>query len=76
MRKSSPRGAQAATETASDGAAPSADTQTAARDRGVSCPVDLSAPFSDEVVQRARTLGLAVARTEPLPQNPFHSSTT
>ena len=32
------------------------------------CPVDLSVPFPDEVAQRARVLGLAVARTEPLPQ--------
>lgn len=32
------------------------------------CPVDLAARFTDEVVQRARALGLAVARTEPLSQ--------
>jgi|GEM_PF-494535 len=32
-------------------------------------PVDLSAPFSDEVVQRARALGLAAARAEPPPQS-------
>lgn len=32
------------------------------------CPVDLGAPFPDDAVQRARTLGLAAARTEPLPQ--------
>ena len=33
------------------------------------CPVDLSAPFTDEVVQRARALGLSVARAEPPPQS-------
>jgi hypothetical protein len=33
------------------------------------CPVDLSAPFTDEVVQRARELGLSVARAEPPPQS-------
>jgi hypothetical protein len=32
------------------------------------CPVDLAAAFSDEVVKRARTLGLAAARAEPPPQ--------
>ena len=32
------------------------------------CPIDLSVPFSDEVERRARALGLAVARTEPMPQ--------
>ena len=32
------------------------------------CPVDLSVPFSAEVEGRARALGLAVARTEPMPQ--------
>ncbi len=33
------------------------------------CPVDLAVPFSDDVTQRARALGLTAARTEPLPQN-------
>lgn len=33
------------------------------------CPVDLSAPFTDEVVRRARELGLSVARAEPPPQS-------
>jgi hypothetical protein len=33
------------------------------------CPVDLSAPFTDEVVRRARALGLSVARAEPPPQS-------
>jgi hypothetical protein len=32
------------------------------------CPVDLAVPFSDEVVERAHTLGLAAARAEPPPQ--------
>jgi hypothetical protein len=32
-------------------------------------PVDLSAPFTNEVVRRARTLGLSVARAEPPPQS-------
>jgi len=32
------------------------------------CPVDLATPFADEVARRARELGFAVARTEPLPQ--------
>jgi len=35
----------------------------------VACPVDLSAPFTDEVVRRARALGLSVARAEPPPQS-------
>ena len=33
------------------------------------CPVDLAAPFTDEVVRRARALGLSVARAEPPPQS-------
>jgi hypothetical protein len=45
------------------------DSPAAAVERSTyRCPVDLAVPFSDEVVQRARALGLAVARTEPLPQ--------
>lgn len=32
------------------------------------CPVDLAAPLPDGVAERARSLGLALARTEPLPQ--------
>jgi hypothetical protein len=32
-------------------------------------PVDLSAPFTDEVVQRARALRLSVAHAEPPPQS-------
>lgn len=44
------------------------EEQTAAVARAVyQCAVDLSAPVSEEVVQRARALGLAVTRTEPLP---------
>ncbi|MEW6273484.1 MAG: hypothetical protein AB1689_29750 [Thermodesulfobacteriota bacterium] len=38
------------------------------------CPVDLAAPFAGDVVERARALGLAAARTEPLPQAaPLHT---
>jgi hypothetical protein len=33
------------------------------------CPVDLSAPFTEEVVRRAGALGLSVARAEPPPQS-------
>ena len=54
-------------------AAPAAEksaTQPAAASHGAyQCPVDLAVPFSDEVTQRAQALGLAAARTEPLPQN-------
>ena len=32
------------------------------------CPVNLAEGFSNDVAQRAQALGLAVARTEPLPQ--------
>jgi hypothetical protein len=32
------------------------------------CPVDLATPLPPEVAERARALGLAAARTEPLPQ--------
>ncbi len=32
------------------------------------CPVDLGVPFSDEVTNAAKGLGLAAARTEPLPE--------
>ncbi len=32
------------------------------------CPINLAAPFTDDVAQRARALGFAVARTEPLPE--------
>lgn len=60
--------ARQAKETASAG--PKADTQTAAvGSTTYQCPVDLTVPFSDDVAQRARALGLVVARTEPLPQN-------
>jgi hypothetical protein len=46
------------------------DTQTAAAGRAtLQSPVDLAAPFPDQVAQRAQALGLAVARTEPLPQS-------
>lgn len=48
-------------------AAPKSDTSpTMTR---AACPVDLSAPFTDEVVRRARALGLSVARAEPPPQS-------
>jgi hypothetical protein len=60
--------ARQAQESASATAKP--DTAAAAPvDRAAyRCPVDLAAPFADEVVERARALGLAAARTEPLPQ--------
>ena len=59
--------ARRAKEAASAG--PKPDTQTAAAAPAVyHYPVDLSAPFSDEVAQRARALGFAVARAEPPPQ--------
>jgi len=32
------------------------------------CPVDLTVPFSEDVAQRAGTLGFAVLHAEPLPQ--------
>jgi len=48
-------------------AAPQSDTPpTMTR---AACPVDLSAGFTDEVVRRARGLGLSVARAEPPPQS-------
>jgi hypothetical protein len=51
-------------------AGPKSDTQTAVAGRATyQCPVDLVAPFSDDVAQRAQGLGFAVARTEPLPQS-------
>lgn len=51
-------------------ASTTSDTPAAAASRAAyQCPVDLAVPFADEVVQRAQALGLAVARTEPLPQN-------
>ena len=59
--------ARQATEAAS--ATPKSNTPAAAVERAAyRCPVDLAVPFSDEVAQRARALGLAVARTEPLAQ--------
>jgi len=58
--------ARQAKEAASAG--PNSDTQTAAA-AAYHYPVDLSAPFSDEVAQRARTLGLVLARAEPPPQS-------
>jgi hypothetical protein len=48
--------------------APKAAAPAAVERATYRCPVDLAVPFSDEVVQRARALGLAQARTEPLPQ--------
>jgi len=49
---------------------PKADTQTASVGSATyQCPVDLTVPFSDDVTQRARALGFAAARTEPLQQN-------
>jgi len=51
-------------------AGPKADTPTAAvGSTTYQCPVDLTVPFSDDVTQRARALGFAVVRAEPLPQN-------
>jgi len=58
--------ARQAKEAASAG--PNSHTQTAAT-AAYHYPVDLSAPFSDEVAQRARALGLVVARAEPPPQS-------
>ena len=50
-------------------AAAKADTPGGAAARATyRCPVDLAVPFGDQVAQRATALGLAVARTEPLPQ--------
>jgi hypothetical protein len=56
------------TKTESPGAAESATATPAAERETYQCPVDLAVPFSDEVRQRASALGLAAARTEPLPQ--------
>lgn len=56
---------------ASEGAAAErkTDTPTAIVSRETyRCPVDLSTPFSDDVITRARALGFASARTAPLPQ--------
>ena len=51
--------------------APAADpkSDTSPTMTRAACPVDLSAPFTDEVVRRARALGLSVARAEPPPQS-------
>ncbi len=51
-----------------ESASAKADTQAPVQRATHQCPVDLSVPFPDEVAQRARALGLAVARTEPQPQ--------
>ena len=59
--------ARRATETASAG--PRSETPTAAGPAAYHYAVDLSAPFSDKVVQRARALGLVAARAEPPPQS-------
>ena len=60
--------ARRARETASAG--PRSETPTAAAGPAAyHYPVDLSAPFSDEVVQLARALGLVAARAEPPPQS-------
>ena len=50
---------------------PAADPQsgTSPTVTRAACPVDLSAPFPDEVVRRARALGLSVARAEPPQQS-------
>jgi hypothetical protein len=62
--------ARQAKEKEAASAGPKADTKTAAVGSATyQCPVDLMVPFSDDVTQRARALGLAVVRTEPLPQN-------
>ncbi len=56
---------------AQEAVAPGAKSEAAAaavQPATYQCPVDLSGPFSDEVAERARALGLAAARTEPLPQ--------
>jgi hypothetical protein len=59
--------ARQAQEQATAGA--QADTQATAVGRAAyQCPVDLAAPFSNEVVQRAQALGFAAARAEHLPQ--------
>jgi hypothetical protein len=58
---------QKAAEAAKPAAA--AAEPTAAATPGLeACPVDLGAAFADDVTARARALGLATARTEPLPQ--------
>jgi hypothetical protein len=60
--------ARQAKETASAGVKADTKADTVGRTT-YQCPVDLAAPLSDDVAQRAQALGLAVARTEPLPQN-------
>jgi hypothetical protein len=59
--------ARRAKEVASGAAKP--DTPAAVGRATYECPVDLAVPFSADVVERARALGLAVARTEPVPQS-------
>jgi hypothetical protein len=59
--------ARRAKEAVSTAAQP--DTPAAVDRATYQCPVDLAVPFSADVVQRARALGLAVARTEPVPQS-------
>ncbi len=62
--------ARQAKEKEAAAAGPKSETQPAAVARSTQqCPVDLAVPFSDDVVQRAKALGFAAARTEPLPQN-------
>jgi len=49
-------------------AAPKADAPAPVDRSGYRCPVDLATPFAEDVAQRARALGFAVARSEPQPQ--------
>lgn len=55
-------------EAAAKPAATKDDATAAAAPTADACPVDLGAAFPDEVTKAARSLGLAVARTEPLPE--------
>lgn len=59
LEKAQPKKAKKATAEA-----PAASTVAAA----YRCPVDLSAPLPDEAVRRARSLGLAAVRTQPMQQ--------
>lgn len=61
--------ARQAHEKASDAAkAAKPDTAAAVERSTYGCPVDLAVPFAAEVAERARALGLVVARSGPLAQ--------
>lgn len=55
-------------EAAAKPAATKDDTAVATTPTADVCPVDLGAPFPDDVIAAARGLGFAAARTEPLPE--------